>query len=623
MTKHPINVLLIEDNPADARLIDIMLAEAKGIVFDLTWIDNLTASLAYLKTHEPDVILLDFGLPESSGLDTLHRLFLHVTKIPTLVVMSGLTDESIALEAVHSGAQDYLVKGQVNSALLVRSIRYAIERRQSEEALRQAHAELERRVKERTAELANTVDALYAEIAERQQAEERIRYMAHYDVLTGLPNRVLLQDRIQQAVIQAQRNETRMAVLFIDLDFFKHVNDSLGHHVGDRLLQLVAVRLQRCLREGDSVGRLGGDEFVLSLSSISSSNGAAVAAQKVLEVLDDTFVVNGHELPMSGSIGISVYPDNGTDVETLMRAADTAMYHAKEKGRRNFRFFTPALDKAAQQRLTLECRLRQALTREEFALQYQPQVNMETGEIFSVEALLRWPQPGAEPMPCAEFISLAEETGLILPIGKWVLCQACKQLKQWHNAGFAGMRMAVNLSARQFSQPHFVDMVLEIISEAGLPPTALDLEITETLLLQGTDEIVTTLNQLSSKGIRLSLDDFGTGYASLAYLLRFPMHAIKIDQSFVRNIGLDPNATALITAIIVLANSLNMTILAEGVETPQQVSFLLEQGCTTGQGFYYSEAVPGDVLIDMLGTGGRIGRIANARKFDTGRTIAS
>lgn len=226
-------------------------------------------------------------------------------------------------------------------------------------------------------------------------------------------------------------------------------------------------------------------------------------------------------------------------------------------------------------------------------------------------------------MPCAEFISLAEETGLILPIGKWVLCQACKQLKQWHNAGFAGMRMAVNLSARQFSQPHFVDMVLEIISEAGLPPTALDLEITETLLLQGTDEIVTTLNQLSSKGIRLSLDDFGTGYASLAYLLRFPMHAIKIDQSFVRNIGLDPNATALITAIIVLANSLNMTILAEGVETPQQVSFLLEQGCTTGQGFYYSEAVPGDVLIDMLGTGGRIGRIANARKFDTGRTIAS
>ncbi len=591
---------MIEDNPGDARLIERMLEQAQGFVYELTWVDNLTDGIVHLQAKSTDVLLLDLGLPESSGLKTLQLLLERVPGVPTLVVLSGLSDENIAVQAVQSGAQDYLVKGHVDTALLVRSIRYAIERSQAKQALRQANDELERRVVERTAELANTIVALHAEIAERKQAEERIRYMANHDALTGLPNRELLQDRLTQAIAFAHRNRAQVAVLFIGLDYFKHINDSLGHKIGDRLLQMVATRLQECLREGDSVARSGDDVYVLCLPLLAGVGDAAIVAQQALDALNRTFLVDGNELHASASIGISLYPDDGADVEALMRAADTAMNHAKEHERGRYHFFTQALNRAAQQRLALENKFRQALAKSEFVLHYQPQVDMANGTIFSCEALLRWRQQGAAPISCPDFISIAEESGLILPLGEWLLREACRQLKQWQDAGHPELRIAVNLSARQFYQPHFHDMVVAILKETGLAATSLELEITESLLLQHSDDVVDILNRLSRMGVQLTVDDFGTGYSSLAYLQRFPVHALKIDQSFVRKIGHDRNATALVTAIIAMANSLDLNVLAEGVETKQQADFLLSHGCQIAQGFYYSEAIPADSFIRLL-----------------------
>lgn len=595
-----IRILLIEDNPGDARLIEHMLAQAQGFVYELTWVGNLTDGIAHLQTQPTDLVLLDLGLPESSGLATLQFLLNRVPGVPTLVVLSGLSDENIAVEAVQSGAQDYLVKGHVDTALLVRSIRYAIERSQAKRALRQANDELERRVVERTAELANTIVALHAEIAERKQAEERIRYMAHHDALTGLPNRELLQDRLIQAIAFAHRNRAQVAVLFIGLDYFKHINDSLGHQIGDHLLQMVAARLQECLREGDSVARSGDDVYVLCLTLLAGVGDAAIMAQKALDALNRTFLVDGNELHASASIGISLYPDDGLDVATLMRAADTAMNHAKEHERGRYHFFTQALNQAAQQRLALENRFRLAVAKGEFMLHYQPQVDMASGRIFSCEALLRWRQQGAAPISCPDFIAIAEETGLILSLGNWLLREACRQLKQWQEAGQPQLRMAVNLSPRQFYQPHFHDMVVAILGETGLSASSLELEITESLLLQHSDDVVDILNRLNRMGIQLTVDDFGTGYSSLAYLQRFPVHALKIDQSFVRKIGHDRNATALVTAIIAMAHSLDLNVLAEGVETKQQIDFLLSHGCQAAQGFYYSQAVSADAFISLL-----------------------
>jgi diguanylate cyclase (GGDEF)-like protein/PAS domain S-box-containing protein len=444
--------------------------------------------------------------------------------------------------------------------------------------------------------------AFVLDLSERKSAEDRIRYMADHDALTGLPNRTLLQDRLKQAIAHAHRNRTQVAVLFIDLDYFKHINDSLGHQVGDCLLRLVANRLRSCVREDDSVARLGGDEFVLVLPLEAEEAGvhAALVAQKTLAALDAPFDCEGHELHVGGSIGISMFPHDGADVETLMRTADTAMYFAKEKGRGNFQFFTPALNRAAQRRHALTGALRHALARNEFRLYYQPQVDMEDGRIFSAEALLRWQQPGKTPIACNELIAIAEETGLILPIGEWVLRQACQQLRRWHEMGYRHLVIAVNLSPRQFFQPNFLDTVERIIDEAGIPPHCLDLEITEGVLMQRSEDNVAMLKRLSGMGIKLSIDDFGTGYSSLAYLQRFPVDALKIDRSFVRGIGQDSNDTALVTAIISMAQSLQLKVLAEGVETPQQIDFLQNHGCGSAQGFYYSKPVAPEEFTELL-----------------------
>ncbi len=438
------------------------------------------------------------------------------------------------------------------------------------------------------------------DITERRRAEERIRHMAQHDVLTGLPNRMLFKDRVTHAISQAHRNRKQVAVLFVDLDHFKDTNDSLGHDVGDRLLRAIARRLQSCLREDDSVARLGGDEFVMCLAELSGSNDAILIADKILDALRRPLMVDQHELHVGGSIGISLYPDNGDDAEALMRTADTAMYHAKEKGRDNYQFFVPRLNEAAQRRLTIANHLHRAMDRNEFVLHYQPQLDLKSGQIFSAEALIRWQQSDIGLVPPGEFIKVAEETGLIVPLGEWVLRQACEQLKRWRSMGYPNLRITVNLSPHQLRRPGFSELAARVLQETGLPPDALEMELTESILMMYSAENITALGRLARMGVRLAVDDFGTGYSSLAYLQRFPIDVLKIDQSFVSGIGQDPNDTAIVSAIIAMADSLQLKVVAEGVETSDQVDFLRTRGCFAAQGFYYSKAVSARVFSDLL-----------------------
>ncbi|MES2537091.1 MAG: EAL domain-containing protein [Pseudomonadota bacterium] len=435
---------------------------------------------------------------------------------------------------------------------------------------------------------------------ERKRTEDYISHMAHHDALTGLPNRVMLQASLSQALARARRHKDSVAVVFIDLDNFKNINDSLGHHVGDVLLKAVAERLQHCLRQGDLVARLGGDEFVIILTTQPHSNEAALVAGKVLTILEPPFSTDGHAFYISGSIGISIYPTDGETVERLMQAADTAMYHAKEKGRGNYQFFTQNLNVAIQQRLSIEGQLRQALARGEMTLHYQPQMTMRDSHIFAAEALLRWRHPERGLVSPSDFIPIAEETGLILPIGEWVLRQACRQLQHWRAGGYPDLKIAVNLSTRQIFHLRLLDMIAQILEETKLPADALNLEITESILMQPSEENLLILNKLGDMGIRLSLDDFGTGYSNLSYLQQFPLHTLKIDRSFVHRIGQDRHGMTITATIIAMAKSLQLEVIAEGVETAEQASVLQAQGCVSAQGYYYSRPLAADVLTELM-----------------------
>lgn len=435
---------------------------------------------------------------------------------------------------------------------------------------------------------------------ERRDAEERIRHLAHHDVLTGLPNRSMLEEALTHAIAHAGRSKRQVAVLFIDLDNFKRINDSLGHHVGDHLLQAVARRLQGCLRKDDMLSRLGGDEFVIAAISLRSSEEAALIAAKALKALEMPFDIDGQILHTGGSIGISLYPEDGTNVETLMRAADGAMYHAKENGRGNYRFFTQDLNAAIQQRLALENQLRRALVHGQLVLHYQPQVDMHDRRIFSAEALVRWRHGERGMVLPDQFISLAEETGLIVQIGDWVLREACSQLARWRADGHADMTVSVNLSARQILQRDFPGRIAQILRETKVPPDALELEITESMLMEQSEQNMKTLTQLSEMGIQLSIDDFGVGYSSLSYLKRFPIHALKIDRSFVSGIGSDQDDMAITGAIVDMAHALRLKVIAEGVETEEQANFLESLGCNSAQGYFYGEPREADEFSQLL-----------------------
>jgi diguanylate cyclase (GGDEF)-like protein/PAS domain S-box-containing protein len=444
---------------------------------------------------------------------------------------------------------------------------------------------------------------VFRDVSVARAMAQQISYSAAHDFLTGLPNRMLLNDRIAHAIALAPRHMSKVAVLFLDLDGFKYINDSLGHPVGDRILQSIARRLVDCVRGSDTVSRQGGDEFVVLLSELQNVEDAAILARRILKALAESHSIDHHELHVTTSIGVSVFPDDGPDAETLIKNADTAMYQAKENGRQSYQFFKPAMKVRAVERQSVEESLRRALQRREFKLQYQPKIDLGTGAITGAEALLRWNHPTLGLVSPSRFIPIAEDCGLILPIGAWVLREACTQARTWFDKGLRVSTMAVNVSAMEFRDDNFLESLFEILRETGLDPKYLELELTESVLMKRAESTASILQILRERGVKIAIDDFGTGYSSLSYLRKFPVDALKIDQSFVRQISTVGDDTTIVTAVIGMARSLKLRVIAEGVETLQELEFLRAQKCDEAQGFYFSRPIPPAHFAELLRIG--------------------
>jgi diguanylate cyclase (GGDEF)-like protein len=440
--------------------------------------------------------------------------------------------------------------------------------------------------------IAESIGSQIGQFIVRMQAEEAVKYVAMHDTVTNLPNRVMFNQRLEQAIAQAQRHTRQLALMFIDLDRFKNINDTLGHETGDQLLRDVAERLKVNLRSGDIVARLGGDEFVVLLEDLSDAVSVGNVAEKLIGALGCNFVIAGREVHITASIGISTYPGDAHDVRSMMKYADIAMYRAKEQGRNTFQFYSDHINVHSLERLTLESQLRGALERDELVLYYQPVLDTKRGDIIGMEALVRWRHREWGLLSPAKFIGIAEETGLIVPIGQWVLHTACTQQRSWIELGLPPIRIAVNLSPRQFVHRHLIDDITQALQSTKFDPSWLELEITETTVMHNAQRAVALLGELKQMGIRIAIDDFGTGYSSLAYLKRFPINTVKIDRSFVADVPQDPTNTAITQAIIAMTHSLGLKVTAEGVETAEQVSFLREQGCEEMQGYYFSRPLP-------------------------------
>jgi diguanylate cyclase (GGDEF)-like protein len=571
MSKRAIRtVLLVEDNCGDARLLREMFKEANQHPVSLHCVGTLALAETLLASQDFDLIVLDLGLPDAQGLEAVRRINAAAPSVP-LVVLTGLDDEHVAAQAMQEGAQDYLIKGEIETRGLLRAMRYAVERKFSEETARRLALE--------------------------------ITHSAEHDFLTGLPNRVLLSDRIGVAIAFAERHRRKAALLFLDLDGFKHVNDSLGHPTGDRLLQSIAGRLLNCVRSCDTVSRQGGDEFVVLLSEVEHAEDAAVIARRMLKVVKEAHAIDGHDLHVTTSIGLSVYPDDGLNASALLKTADTAMYQAKDMGRDTYRFFAPVMNARAVERQAIEEGLRRALEREEFMLHYQPKICLRTGAIIGAEALLRWAHPVRGLVPPSQFIPVAEDCGLIRPIGEWVLQNACAQARTWQDIGLSFGTMAVNVSAVQFMDESFLGRLLTILDETGLDPKLLELELTESVLMKRVESTASLLQSLREKGVQIAIDDFGTGYSSLSYLQRFPVDILKIDQSFVQKIGGVDGGGTLVTAVIDMARALNVRVIAEGVETLAQIEFLAGLKCDEAQGYYFSTPVPAASFAALFRSG--------------------
>lgn len=437
------------------------------------------------------------------------------------------------------------------------------------------------------------------DITERKQAEEQLRHQATHDELTGLANRTLLQDRLEQSIHYANRSQRLLAVLLLDIDRFKIINDSLGHGFGDELLRSAALRLEKTVREADTVARMGGDEFVILLAEVATVDDVGLVAKKILDNLTRPYIFDGREIRVTASLGVSLYPRDGADVATLLRNADVAMYRAKEEGG-TFRFYAPAMNKRIHETLELETDLRCALERSEFLLYYQPKIDLANGRVTGAEALLRWQHPQRGLVPPGMFIPLAEETGLILPIGEWVLSTACAQVRAWQLAGLPAVPVAVNLSARQFGKESLAKTVHNALRQSAIPPRLLELELTESMIMRDPQAATVTMRQLGALGVRLALDDFGTGYSSLNYLRRFPVDCLKIDRSFICDVDCDSSAAAVATSIVAIAHSLGLQVVAEGVETKEQLAFLRQCGCDAFQGYYFSKPLPAAGFAELL-----------------------
>jgi diguanylate cyclase (GGDEF)-like protein/PAS domain S-box-containing protein len=676
------SVLLIEDNPGDVRLFREMFKEDGAPHAELTQVGSMRDAERHLVRGTADIILLDLGLPDTQGLGAIRRTHAAAPRVP-LVVLTGLDDDVLAMQALQEGAQDYLVKGQFETRGLLRAVRYAVERKALEEALftekeraqitlqsiadavistdssgnisflNQAaehatgwtlqealgrpiaqifrvvedtdnggsapvgpaeaqerlmllpvHCTLIRRdgvnipIESSVAPIHNRHGAasgtvmVFRDVSAARAMALQIAHSAEHDFLTGLPNRMLLNDRVEQAIARAPRHTNKLALLFLDLDGFKHINDSLGHPIGDKLLRSVGARLIDCVRASDTVSRQGGDEFVILLSEVEHAEDAAISATRMLQTVAKAHAIDNHELHITASIGVSIYPDDGPDAETLLKNADTAMYQAKESGRQTYKFFKTAMNVRAVERQFLEENLRRALHRDEFALHYQPKVNLSTGEVTGAEALIRWTHPARGAVPPVDFIPVAEDCGLIVPIGSWVLREACRQSRAWISAGLPAITMAVNISAMEFRSEDFLASLFAVLRETGMDPGLLELELTESVLMQRADETATILQTLRSSGVKVAVDDFGTGYSSLSYLRKFPVDTLKIDQSFVRHVGSAGDDATIVTAVIGMARNLNLRVVGEGVETLRECEFLLAHHCDEAQGYYFSRPVP-------------------------------
>jgi diguanylate cyclase (GGDEF)-like protein/PAS domain S-box-containing protein len=448
---------------------------------------------------------------------------------------------------------------------------------------------------------------VFHDVSVARAIEVEMSHLAQHDTLTKLPNRTLLQDRLSQAITTAGRNGTRIAILFVDLDGFKHINDSLGHAIGDRLLQSVAKRLLAAVRTSDTVSRIGGDEFVVLLSEVAHAGDAGVKAGKILAALNAPLEIDQHNLRVTASIGVTTYPEDGQETAMLIKNADLAMYQAKENGRNNYQFFEKDMNVRALERQSVEENLCFALDRGELVMHYQPKINLKTGEITGVEALIRWQHPERGLIGPLQFISVAEDCGLMLPIGNWVLRESCRQAKAWQDAGLRPIEMAVNVSSVEFRNEDFLEGVRAILEETGLSPRYLGLELTESVLMQHAKFTVPVLKKLKAMGVRLAIDDFGTGYSSLSYLRQFPIDTLKVDQSFVHGINADTDDATIINAVINMGSNLKHRVIAEGVETVEQVAFLQAHGCDEGQGYYFSRPVPASQFAKLLEAGTTIG----------------
>jgi len=696
-------ILLIQDNPSDAKSVRDALANSGDEAFQVEWVRKCSAGVARLTDMgrdtgrqeakiKPDIaaVLMDLFLPDSQGMEAFERIFAIAPHIPILVLTTA-QNEGVAKFAVQRGAQDYLLKERLDSYTLPKALANMIERAANAEALFEekeralvtlnsigdavistnewcrvtylnaaaerltgwfgadakgrpfeevfriidattrevvtnpmalairenrtvgltANSLLIRRdgaeaaiedsaapIHDRRGQVTGAV-MVFHDVTATRALSQRMSYLAQHDSLTELPNRIVLNDRLIQAMSLARRRQQKLAVLFLDIDRFKHINDSLGHTIGDRLLQSVAQRLLECVRSSDTVSRQGGDEFVILLPEVAHVQDVSIAADKILHALRVPHRIDKHDVHITASIGMVTYPEDGEDADTLLRNADFAMYQAKDGGRDNAQFFLTDMNVRALERQSLENGLRHALERKEFVLYYQPKMDLESGTIVGVEALIRWRHPQRGLVPPALFIPIAEECGFIVPIGRWVLREACLQGRAWQEAGLPPMRVSVNISAVELRAKDFVAGVRAVLKETGLSPSCLELELTETFLMEDSDCTGEVLDALKGMGVQLALDDFGTGYSSLTYLQRFPIDALKIDQSFVRDLTTDVEDASIVSAVINMAKSLHMRVIAEGVETREQLEFLQEQRCPEAQGHYFSRPVAAEEISKM------------------------
>jgi diguanylate cyclase (GGDEF)-like protein len=562
-----IRVLLVGPHSADAELLRALLEHSRGTRIALLHAVNLQHAFETLEQDEVDVLLMDVGAGSPRELVAVSQARVRAPLVPVVVMVDG-DDEELAAKAVEVGARGYLVKCAISPGALVWSLQHAIRNQRM--------------------------------FLELNIARERARQLATYDQLTGFANRSLFQDRLEQAVASARRNRQKLAVLFVDLDQFKVINDSLGHLAGDALLQMAAQRIGTCLRKSDTGARLGGDEFAVLLTNLADEADAGRIADKVLAALREPIVLRGRQHLITASVGIATFPRDASSAEDLLKRADAAMYAAKGDGRDRYSYYTEGQHSASIERAARENRLRVGLDSHELAVFFQPVVDASRGRVVGAEALIRWRHPELGLMLPGQFLGLAEESQLIVSIGEWVLLHACRQAAVWQQAGHAGFRIAVNVSPQQFQSVQFVGMVRDVLHETGVRADSLELEITERSLLSGGQRTIAQFAMLRGLGVRLAIDDFGTGYSALAYLKQLPVDALKIDQSFVRAVATDPADATITSTIVQMARALNLTTIAEGVETIEQMQLLASYGCSRMQGHLFSEAVEPEAFTEIL-----------------------